>query len=96
MSAFDKPPSFYQHQDITDPTPYEDDDTVGDMECEICNEPVRRGEDIILIHHINLRDLIAVHYRCLSLCAECNRMTVGDFCDMLEDLGFATEEGDEV
>ena len=25
MSAYDRPPSYYQHNDITDPTPYEDD-----------------------------------------------------------------------
>ena len=96
MSAYDRPPSYYQHNDITDPTPYEDDDSQwGDLECKICRRQIRHGEDVVILNHDSLVETIAVHRACLMDSVE---QTIGiggldRFLQVMEDLGFEIEEG---
>lgn len=91
MSAFDKRASFYQQNDITDPTPYENDAEDPVAECPICGNPIYSGEHVIKIGHDDLTDDIWVHYQCLSFAA-------GGYDNMLsvlaifEDIGFEDEE----
>lgn len=67
MSVTDHPAWFYQQNDITDPTPYEEDNGILDgMECPICGEGFRRGEDILELGHWCLgHDRFLVHADCV-------------------------------
>lgn len=50
MSVLDHPVSFYQHEDITDPTPYETDNRIfAGEECYRCGCEFYRGQKVIQI-----------------------------------------------
>jgi hypothetical protein len=97
VSTTDHPASYYQHEDITDPTPYEDEPNQwGDLECPFCERPICHGEDVIIFNHDDLVRTIAMHKDCF-----CVRLKKGERLDLwtviqrfMESLGFEIEEGD--
>lgn len=92
MSAFDKPPSYYQHNDIIDPTPYEKEPEDLGFDCPICGDPIRRGDKIVIIGRDSLVRDVVVHLLCLNHRAG-GREAAYNVMNVLEDLGFEIEEG---
>lgn len=94
MSTTDHPVSYYQHLDITDPTPYEHDSTVYEgTDCMICEDCFHEGERILRLVHRSLNhDRFWIHERCFQ-----KRFGIvsDEVRDILDDLGFEVEEGDE-
>lgn len=92
MSAFDKPPSYYQHNDIVDPTPYEKEPEDLGFDCAFCGDPIRRGDKIVVMSHTALVCDVVMHRLCLNQRAG-GRDTAEKAMSALEDLGFEFEEG---
>lgn len=67
MSAFDKPPSYYQHNDIIDPTPYEDNNLIFPDECcALCGEDFFKGQKVILIDTPDHYYRLLIHEDCYN------------------------------
>lgn len=92
MSVLDHPVSFYQHNDITDPTPYEEDNMifVNDW-CRLCGRDFSRGQKVIEIYGAN-RELI--HEDCYnSLFRSIEERT--RFEEIMDRLGYEISEAEE-
>ena len=89
MSARDRPASYYVGLDITDPTPYENDDVIFEGEkCMICGRPFYRGDNIArLIHGDHLYDSFLIHEQCLREFFK-TKIREEDFWEVLNALGF--------
>lgn len=97
MSVTDHPVWYYQHNDITDPTPYEDElNQWGDLECPFCERPICHGEEVIVFNHDNLTRTIAMHKSCYPIRSKKkDDPGLWEFVQwFMEDLGFEIEEGD--
>lgn len=96
MSTTAHPNSYYQHNDITDPTPYEDDDVILDGSvCMICGEEFHQGEPYVRIEHFFMaHDRFLVHDECLRahFKTKSRRET---FEEVLETLGFEIGEDND-
>ena len=95
MSTTDHPVSYYQHEDITDPTPYEEDNRIFPEECcSLCGEDFIKGQKVMLIdtpdHYY--RDLI--HEDCYNSLFR----SIGErvrFEKIMDRLGFEIIEAEE-
>lgn len=95
MSAFDKPPSYYQHKDIIDPTPYEEDNRIHPDECcALCGKDFFEGQNIILIDTPDHYYRLLIHEDCYNPLFK----TVEErtrFEEIMSRLGFDTGEAEE-
>lgn len=97
MSVTDHAVSYYQHLDITDPTPYEDESKQwGDLECPFCGRPIYQGQETILFNHDDMIRTLAMHKKCYPIRSKNgNKPEMWEFISMfMEDLGFEIEEGE--
>lgn len=95
MSVTDHPVSFYQHEDITDPTPYEEDNRIFPDECcAICGEDFFRGETVVLIDTPDMYYREFVHEVCYGQLFR----NIGEqkrFEHIMDTLGFYISEAEE-
>lgn len=98
MSVTDHPAWFYQQRDITDPTPYEEDNRILDgQRCMICDGEFYKGETIMEAKHTHKNhDRFLFHENCLRGLVLHDEMftTVRDFYNFVEDFGFEVEEAE--
>lgn len=95
MSAFDKPPSYYQHNDIIDPTPYEEDNRIYPDECcDLCGKDFYKGQKVILIDTPDHYYRLLIHEDCYNpLFKSVEERT--RFEGIMSRLGFDTGEAEE-
>ena len=93
MSTTDKPVSFYQYTDTTDPTPYETDARIcPDEQCMLCGREFYKGETVMSMVHSYLdHDLFYFHKKCLMSRFD----DPGAVLDALDKFGFEVEEVEE-
>jgi len=94
MSTTDYPASFYQHNDITDPTPYEIDNRifVGD-ECYRCGCQFHRGDRVMQIE-APCFDRILVHEDCYDALFHSVEERAR-FESIMDRLGYTISEAEE-
>ena len=94
MSVGDRPIWFYQQGDVTDPTPWEEDDSLLEgEECMLCGREFRRGEAIMEMKHGTLNhDRFYFHEGCLKFWFKDRAQEI---LDAFGEFGFETEEWEE-
>ena len=92
MNVTDRPKRYYEHEDNTDSTPYEDDDVIldGSM-CMICGDEFHKGDEVMRMEHFYLaHDRFLMHRRCFI--QQFPRKHQQDaFVDTMEILGFEVQ-----
>ena len=95
MKPRDRPVSYYQERDMTDPTPYETDTRVAEgCECLLCGKEFHRNEPVVEVKHHALRhDRFIIHKECLRY--KPNGWDESEVLGVLDELGFYAEEKEE-
>lgn len=95
MSVTDHPAWFYQQNDITDPTPYEDDNRILlDECCALCGGDFFNGQRVILIDTPDHYYRLLIHEDCYnSLFKSIEERT--RFEEIMDRLGFETGDAEE-
>jgi hypothetical protein len=95
VSVTDHPAWFYQQRDITDPTPYEEDNRIlPDECCALCGEDFFKGQRVILIDTPDHYYRLLIHEDCYNpLFRSVKERT--RFEEIMDRLGFETGDAEE-
>ena len=95
MSVTDHPAWFYQQRDVTDPTPYEEDNRIlPDECCALCGEDFFKGQKVILIDTPDRYYRLLIHEDCYNpLFKSVEERT--RFEEIMDRLGFETGDAEE-
>lgn len=95
MSVSDHPAWYYQQRDITDPTPYEEDNRIlSDECCALCGGEFFRGQRVVLIDTPDHYYRLLIHEDCYNpLFKSVEERT--RFEGIMDRLGFDTSEAEE-
>lgn len=95
MSTTDHPAWYYQQRDITDPTPFEDNNLIlPDECCALCEENFFKGQEVILIDTPDHYYRLLIHEDCYNpLFKSVEERT--RFEEIMDRLGFETGDAEE-